>query len=286
MGPVGANRPGPAGSSGRSPTTPDAPVLVVDVGSTTTSLALASPAGIRARTCRTTARWPATAGGTLARLAAAVGVEVDPAAIGGLAFASVVPAATAALRRATRGAAAPVVEVGVGTWPMPVGYDDPAQVGADRIANALGAADRYGTPVVVVDLGTATTVEAVSADGVLVGGAIAPGVGVGLDALLARAPHLPRIDLSAAAGAGEAGVATSTATALRAGVLRGAGALVDRLVADAQRAVGRCPVVATGAGAALAANWSRRVTVVDADVTLWGVYRAFRAEQAGPADLP
>ena len=82
-----------------------------------------------------------------------------------------------------------------GTVPIAVRVDRPSEVGADRLVNALAAARLYGTPAVVVDFGTATTLDCVAADGAYVGGAIAPGLELGLEALAARTAKLPRVEL-------------------------------------------------------------------------------------------
>ena len=110
-------------------------------------------------------------------------------AITGVSVSSVVPRVTAELRQLTEryfSLPALVVEPGVRTG-MPILYDNPKEVGADRIANAVGAYDLYGGPAIVVDFGTATTVEAISAKGEYLGGAIFPGVEISLDALFERA---------------------------------------------------------------------------------------------------
>ena len=247
-------------------------MVVVDIGTTTTALApvvggrLGTPIRLPTAGARTAGEWADLL--EALRLASASSVPV--AAVG---VASVVPGAAAALVAAGRRTGVAPVELTGASWPLPVGYDDPGELGADRVANALGALDRYGAPVIVVDLGTATTLEVVAADGTLAGGAIAPGIGVGLDALRLRAPHLPAIPLTPP-GPGDPAVATTAAGALRSGVLWGAGALVDGLVRRARGLVGPCPVVATGAGAAVAAAAAASVTAVDRDLTLWGVYRA------------
>jgi len=277
MGPQGTNRLSEAGNAGRSsPATRGADVAVLDIGTTTLSLALVAGGGIRVR-ADVPARPPRTPGGYARLVAALAGARtLAEAGLDGLGVASVVPGAAGAVRAAGRRAGVPVVEVSARAAPIPLGYDDPGELGADRVANALGALDRYRAPVIVVDLGTATTMEVVSAAGVLIGGAIAPGVGIGLAALRHHAPHLPAVALTPP-GDGDPVVATTTATALRSGVLWGAGALVDGLVAHAWRMVGPCPVVATGGGARVAAAGSRTVTAVDEDLTLWGVYLGYLA---------
>ena len=115
----------------------------------------------------------------------------------GLAVSSVVPRVTAAVREMTEryfGFLPVVVEPGVQTG-MPILYDNPKEVGADRIANAVAAYDLYGGPTIVVDFGTATTLDAVSAKGEYLGGAIVPGIEISLDALFGRAAALRRVEL-------------------------------------------------------------------------------------------
>ena len=125
--------------------------------------------------------------------------------IGGVALSSVVPRVTAALREMTMryfGFAALVVGPGIRSG-MPILYDDPKEVGADRIANAVGAFDLYGGPTVVVDFGTATTFDAISAKGEYMGGAIVPGIEISLDALFEKAAGLRRVELSRRATSSE-----------------------------------------------------------------------------------
>jgi type III pantothenate kinase len=303
MGPQGTNRPSEAGNAGRSspadvavgnagrsspadvavgnagrssPATASTAIVVLDVGTTTTSLALVAGGLIRVRADVPT-RPPRTPGGYARLVASLCGARtLGEAGLDGLGVAGVVPGAAGAVRAAGRRAGVPVVEISARAAPLPLGYDDPGELGADRVANALGAIDRYGAPVIVVDLGTATTMEVVSAAGELVGGAIAPGVGIALAALRHHAPHLPPVALTPP-GDDDPVVATTTATALRSGVLWGAGALVDGLVGQAWRTVGPCPVVATGGGARVAAAGSCTVTAVDEDLTLWGVYLGYLA---------
>ncbi len=116
--------------------------------------------------------------------------------VGAIACASVVPALTAAVETLCARRERPLVVATAGTVPIAVRVDRPGEVGADRLVNALAAARLYGTPAVVVDLGTATTFDCVGPDGAYVGGAIAPGLELGLEALAARTAKLPRIELA------------------------------------------------------------------------------------------
>lgn len=110
-------------------------------------------------------------------------------------IASVVPAVTAAATQlAVRSGIAVLVAENTSV-PIPIRVDEPDRVGADRLVNALAASRLYGKPAIVVDLGTATTFDVVAADGAFIGGAIAPGVGLGLEALAGRTAQLPRVPL-------------------------------------------------------------------------------------------
>ena len=113
-----------------------------------------------------------------------------------------------------------------GTVPLAVRVDRPGEVGADRLVNALAAARLYGTPAVVVDFGTATTLDCVAADGAYVGGAIAPGLELGLEALAARTAKLPRIELRAP----DRAIGRDTVSAMQSGTVFGYQALATGLL--------------------------------------------------------
>ena len=119
-----------------------------------------------------------------------------------------------------------------GTVPIAVRVDRPGEVGADRLVNALAAARLYGTPAVVVDFGTATTLDCVAADGAYVGGAIAPGLELGLEALAARTAKLPRVELRAP----DRAIGRDTVSAIQSGTVFGYQALADGLLARDPRA--------------------------------------------------
>jgi type III pantothenate kinase len=164
--------------------------------------------------------------------------------IGGMAVSSVVPRVTSSLRQMCLryfGFAALVIEPGVKTG-MPIRYDDPKEVGADRIVNAVGAYDLYGGPTIVVDFGTATTFDAVSAKGEYLGGAIAPGLEVSLDALFGRAAGLRRIELAKPRNV----IGRSTTESVQSGALYGYAALVDGICQRFAAEMGPSTVVLTG----------------------------------------
>jgi len=151
---------------------------------------------------------------------------------------------------------------------LPIRYHDPSAVGADRIANALAARELYGTPVIVVDLGTATTFDCVSAEGAYLGGAISPGVGTSAEELFRRAARVPRVELRRP----ERALGRTTEESLRSGVLWGAAGQVDALVRRLAREMkGKPRVIATGGWAKVVAPECETVQAVDEALTLKGM---------------
>ncbi len=147
-------------------------------------------------------------------------------------------------------------------------YQDPGAVGADRIANAIGARALYGTPAIVVDLGTATTFDCISREGDYLGGAISPGVGTSAEELFRRAARVPRVELQRPRRA----LGRTTEESLRAGVLWGAAGLVDALVRRLAREMkGKPRVIATGGWAKVVAPECETVEAVDEGLTLQGM---------------
>jgi len=246
--------------------------LVLDVGTSWTKVALAD-AGRLVRigafpTAGGTERWRAG----LARVLALEGVTLHRRHLDHIAVSSVVAAARTTLRAAVDGMEqpAPLRFVTARTAPLTIDYRPQGALGADRIAGAVAAAAAWGAPVVVVDIGTATTCDLVAAGGRFLGGAIAPGPWVGYAGLLDLAPHLAPAGELAADDETVPLAGGSTWECLRVGVLRGAAALIDGLVRGHRRVVGPCPVVATGGLADTLAPLSETVTAVDADLTLRG----------------
>ena len=188
----------------------------------------------------------------------------------GAVLCSVVPALTlpwaAALERRCGG---PPLEVSAETVRgLPVRYHDPSAVGADRIANAVAARALYGTPAIVVDLGTATTFDCISRQGAYLGGAIAPGVASSADELFRRAARLPRVELRRPARA----LGRTTEESLQAGVLWGAAGQVDALVRRLALEMKGTPVViATGGLAAIVTPECETINRVDETLTLKGM---------------
>lgn len=204
----------------------------------------------------------------LRRMLASNGVE--PSTIGGAVAASVVPELTDPIVRAIRrGFAREPLVVGAGTRTgMPMRVESPREVGADRIVNALAGYERVKGAVIVVDLGTATVFDCVTAAGEYVGGAIAPGVRLAADSLASSAALLSPVELVAPAHV----VGTSTAGAMRSGVVFGWACLVDGMVARlASELGGECRVLATGGLAGVVAPHARRVDEVVPGLTLEGL---------------
>jgi type III pantothenate kinase len=196
--------------------------------------------------------------------------HVDGGRPEGAVLCSVVPALTPAWAEALgRWTGRPPLEVGAATaTSLTIRYHDPSAVGADRIANAIAARAFYGTPVIVVDLGTATTFDCVSKSGEYLGGAISPGVGTSAEELFRRAARIPRVELRRPLRA----LGRTTEESLRAGVLWGAAGQVDALVRRLVREMkGKPQVVATGGWAGIIAPECSTVDAVDEALTLKGM---------------
>jgi type III pantothenate kinase len=195
------------------------------------------------------------------------GVELD--AIEGMSISSGVPRITASLRElcARHLEFDPVViEPGVRTG-IAILYENPKEVGADRIANAVGAFDLYGGPTIVVDFGTATTCDAVSANGEYLGGAIAPGIEISMDALVGRASALRAVELKAPRNV----LGKSTVESIQSGAVYGFAAQVDGICDRIEGEIGPCTIVATGGLAELIAPLSSRISRTEPWLTLHGL---------------
>jgi type III pantothenate kinase len=155
---------------------------------------------------------------------------------------------------------------------MPIRYDNPHEVGADRIVNGVAAYEAHGGPVVVVDFGTATTIDVISKKGEYLGGAIAPGVETSAEALFNKAARLSKVDLEAPLKA----IGTNTRESVQAGLMLGEAAMVDGLVRRVWSELGtETPVVATGGLAPTMAPLCDTVSDVDVDLTLLGLHMIY-----------
>src|SRR5438445_11623827 len=198
--------------------------------------------------------------------------SLDASGIRGIVISSVVPPLDSTLRQVCERyfKLKPLfIEPGVKTG-MPVHYENPAEVGADRIVNGVAAFEKYGGPCVVVDFGTATTFDAVSKKGEYMGGVIAPGIGISAEALFERTARLPRVDIRKPQR--NSVIGTNTVGSVQSGLYYGYLGLVDgileRLVAEMGS---ETKVVATGGLAQLIAAGSKYITAVDDLLTLEGL---------------
>jgi type III pantothenate kinase len=196
---------------------------------------------------------------------------VDLAALDGIVLCSSVPPLVREYEAfAERWVGADLLVLGPGVpTGVPIRYDDPREVGPDRIANAVAARERHGAPAVVVDFGTSTNFDVVNAAGEFAGGVLAPGVEISMDALFARAARLPRVPFVAP----ERVISQTTVAALQSGLVYGFAGQVDAIVGRIKDEldIDGVPVVATGGLADLIAPHSRSITAVDQELTLHGL---------------
>lgn len=243
-------------------------LLAVDIGNTQTVIgayrgrSLEHRWRISTEVSRTSDEYRILLGGLLA------GISLP---LRGAALSSVVPTAVSAIRPVLADLVdGSVIVVGPGVRTgIEIRIDNPREVGADRVVNAIGAVERFGAPVLVVDFGTATTVDVIDASGAYCGGAIAPGVQVAGDALAAAASALRRVELTAPRQA----AGRNTTEAVQSGLVFGWAGLVDGLVRRicTEQRLGVLPVVATGGLAPLIGPVCETVTDIVDDLTLRGL---------------
>ncbi len=196
--------------------------------------------------------------------------KVEVRNIRGIVISSVVPPLDSTLRQVCEkyfGVSPLFIEPGVKTG-MPVHYENPAEVGADRIVNSVAAFEKYGGPCIVVDFGTATTFDCVSAKGEYLGGVISPGIGISADALFERTARLPRVDIRKP----EKVIGSTTVGSLQSGLYYGYLGLVDGILARLLDELGeKTSVIATGGLASLIGKGSQYIKHVDDLLTLEGL---------------
>ncbi len=245
-------------------------LLVVDVGNTNIVLGVMDGPEVRHQWRITTGtRTTDEFGLALTQLLRLHGLENDD--ISGAAISCVVPSTLYSIEKAIRrymGIRALVVGKGAKTG-MKVRMDNPREVGADRIVNAVAARESYGAPVIVVDFGTATTFDCVGADGSYQGGVIAPGYQISAEALFQRTSKLPRIEVERPHRV----IGTNTVHSMQSGLFWGYVGLVDGIAARCKRELGgEVPCVATGGLSNLIASDSQQIDRVDDSLTLRGLH--------------
>jgi type III pantothenate kinase len=240
-------------------------LLAIDVGNTQTVLGVFD--GDRLAEHR---RLASIATRTGDELGALIGEMFDLETVDGICLSSTVPALVREFEIfAERWASAPILVVGPGTKTgMPVRYDDPREVGPDRVVNAIAAKERYGAPCIAVDFGTSTNFDVVSAGGEYIGGVLAPGIEISMDALFARAARLMRVDFTEP----PAVIGKTTVHSLQSGLIYGFAGQVDRIVEEIRGELGaEAPAIATGGLADIVVPHARTIERIDPDLTLEGL---------------
>lgn len=192
-------------------------------------------------------------------------------------MASVVPPVAAELSAAFRREGVEVLTLSGGNdFGLAVRYEPRTSVGADRLANALAVDQKYGRPAIIVDVGTATTLDVLDAEGTYIGGAIAPGIELSMEALFSRAFQLPRL----APIAPNHAIGGTTVESIRSGIVLGTASLVDGLIERFRAEIeGEPVIVGTGGYASLIGPHSKYIKIIDLDVTLVGLRLAYERSQ-------
>jgi type III pantothenate kinase len=255
-------------------------LLAIDIGNTNITLGLyrGDEPGPRWRLATANERMPDEYGLQLVGLLGHAGIKVE--SLTAAALASVVPPLTSTWVQVCRSYLTLdplVVEAGVKTG-VRVRYDDPKQVGADRIVDAAAIHKLYGGPACSVDFGTATTFDAISAEGDYVGGAIAPGIGIAAEALFMRTAKLPRVDLVRPPSV----IGRNTVHSMQSGLLFGYVALVEGMVARFRKELGpTMKVIGTGGLAELIARETTVIEIIAPWLTLDGLKIVYELNQSG-----
>ncbi len=240
-------------------------LLAVDVGNTQTALCIFRDSELVDHWRLATER-----SSTADELGVLLAGLLDFDDVDGICLASTVPVLVREWEAfAAKWAHAPLLVVGPGAKTgIPIRYDDPRELGPDRIANSIAARERYGAPVIVVDFGTSTNFDVVSPDGEYVGGVLAPGVEVSMEALFSRAARLVKVDYSAP----ETVIGKTTVSALQSGLVYGFAGQVDGIVGRIRGELGvDARAIATGGLADLVAPHSHTIERVDPFLTLEGL---------------
>lgn len=204
--------------------------------------------------------------------------SLDFGAIDGAVMASVVPPLTAVFEELTErymNLTALVVGHDVESG-VDIRIDNPAEAGADRVANTAAVQKLYGGPAIVLDLGTATTFDVVSREGEYIGGAIAPGLGISAEALVMRTAQLPKVELTVPPQA----IGRGTVSAMQSGLVFGYVGLVKELIERLKVELGGKPkVIATGGMAEMISEWTHVIDIVNPRLTLEGIRIIYELNQ-------
>ncbi|MGH2511586.1 MAG: type III pantothenate kinase, partial [Candidatus Limnocylindrales bacterium] len=251
-------------------------LLAIDIGNTNISTGLFQN-GLLVATRRAATNRAATPDQLELLIEGLLGLDtLDLRGIGAIVSASVVPSLTAGLGTIAERRELALVLATAGHIPLPIRVERPDEVGADRLVNALAAVRLYGSPAIVIDLGTASTFDAIAPDGAFLGGAIAPGIEIGLDALATRTARLPRIELRSP----DRAIARDTIGAIQAGSILGYQALATGLIGRIRQELadqagvepGSIQAILTGGLARLPwATGIAGISAIDPDLTLKGL---------------
>jgi type III pantothenate kinase len=263
-------------------------LLALDIGNTNITVGLVAGEAIVAS--RRAATRPASTADELEVLLDGL-LRLDGASLAdatGISMASVVPALASGVETMAEKRGLPLLSATAAIMPIPIRTERPAEVGADRLVNALAVGRLYGAPAIVVDFGTATTFDCVARDGGYVGGAITPGLEIGLEALASRTARLPRIDLVEPKKA----IGTDTVSAMQSGIVFGYKALTLGLLEQIRAELAHAEKVEESAiqvvltGGLSAAPWLRSLAGVDAidpELTLKGLAILWAMASGSPA---